>query len=178
MKQNSILFVSVVYIFILLLPLHCNRNRYYQKIISHVPTTQSDLLASQAAKQYYNEHGDAIIDLTSFDGVIFGYDSEKNLKPLRQVMPVPELQSDTPQEESRPTPPDTKASQNESSSYVSAGANPILDQHYLEIENEKTSSLPDVRHSKRHHHHNRPSPASATATPPASYVAESRSPHH
>ena len=80
----------MVYICTLLLPLHCQDNPYYKKLSQHVPQTLSRLpsLNVKQPRLYYDEQGDLVTNLASYEGVLCVYDSQDNLKPVTLVKPL------------------------------------------------------------------------------------------
>lgn len=76
---------AVVYICTLLLPLHCQDNPYYKKISLRIPQSRPPSAMAKTPRRYFDEQGDAISNLGSFEGVLYAYDNQDNLKPISFV---------------------------------------------------------------------------------------------
>ena len=87
--------VVVVYILTLLLPVHCQDNPYYQTVAERIPLVANSSVLSIAHKvedfphhDYYDVHGNKIDNVGLFDGILYMYDADDHLQPVRHVTTI------------------------------------------------------------------------------------------
>lgn len=85
----------MVYILTLLLPVHCQDNSYYQTVVHAAPVDVGETLVQRQSSMhpnsrrnlYFDEHGNRIPNLATYNGVLYVFNMEQHrLKGVRKVV--------------------------------------------------------------------------------------------